>query len=409
MRDDTFSARNRTADIWNDDDGAEAASRTEAASHRRHSALRGFAVFFLTLTAVLAVVVFAAYRDGTGFDVLRRYFNYGAAESAGGTVVYDYDVSSANRFAVLGENLAVLSETSFSVLDAQGGQVWSTGVKMACPALQSGGGRAVGYDVGGTELYIVDEKGAVMTLTLSESEPIISARLNEKGWLAVTTGKKNSKGWVGVYNDRNTLVFEFKSSRRFVADAYVTDDCARLAAVTLGQENSTFVSNIVLYNLTEDQPFADYDITDGLVAAIGQDGQTLITVSDTCLTFASTDGKIVAEHPYGGAYLREYALGGSGFTALLLNRYSSGSVGRLVTVGDEGDVLGTLDINEEVLNLSAAGRYLAVLYASRLVIYNENLQVYAALNGTDYARTVLMRPDGSALLAGSESAELFLP
>ena len=43
------------------------------------------------------------------------------------------------------------------------------------------------------------------------------------------------------------------------------------------------------------------------------------------------------------------------------------------------------------------------------MIYNENLQVYAALNGTDYARTVLMRPDGSALLAGSESAELFLP
>lgn len=390
-----------TKDIWNDDDGEEAPKRS--------SPLKGFAIFFVTLLAVLAVVVFAAYRDGTGFDVLRRYFSYGTAESAGGAAVYQYDASSANRYAVLGEQLVVLSETNLAVLNAQGGQVWSTGVKMAAPALQSNGSRAVAYDVGGTSLFVVDEKGEVMTLSVDESEPLISARLNEKGWLAVTTAKKNSKGWVGVYNDKSTLVFEFKSSRRFVSDAYVTDDCTRLAAVTLGQESSTFVSNVVLYRLDETEPFANYDITGGLTAAIGQDGDTLVTVSDTCLSFASADGKLKATYPYSGAYLREYALEGDGFTALLLNRYSSGSVGRLVSVGADGTELGSLDVNEEVLGISAAGRYLAVLYASRLVVYNADLQTYATLNGTDSVGSVLMREDGSAILAGAESAELFLP
>ena len=43
------------------------------------------------------------------------------------------------------------------------------------------------------------------------------------------------------------------------------------------------------------------------------------------------------------------------------------------------------------------------------MIYNRELQVYATLNGTDYAKAVLMRPDGSALLLSSESATLFLP
>ena len=166
---------------------------------------------------------------------------------------------------------------------------------------------------------------------------------------------------------------------------------------------------MVLYNLTEEQPFADYDVTDGLVAAMAQDGSTLITLSDTCLTFAGTDGKRIAAYPYSGTYLREYAFGGTGFTALLLNRYSSGSVGRLVTVGDDGAEIASVDVNEEVLSISAAGRYLAVLYASRLVIYNSDLQVYAALNGTDSVGSVLMRQDGSAILAGAESAELFLP
>ena len=50
-----------------------------------------------------------------------------------------------------------------------------------------------------------------------------------------------------------------------------------------------------------------------------------------------------------------------------------------------------------------------MLYANRLEVYTPDLQVYATLNGTDYARSVLMRADGSAILLGSETAKLFLP
>ena len=81
------------------------------------------------------------------------------------------------------------------------------------------------------------------------------------------------------------LVSEFKSSERFVTDACVVDG-KHLAAVTLGQEAGTFVSNIVLYNLEkagEVEPAADYDVEDGLVAAIAeQDGRIL-----TCLLYTS--------------------------------------------------------------------------------------------------------------------------
>lgn len=393
-----------TRDIWNDDDGEE--------KPKKRRALRGFGVFFLTLVVVLAVVLLAAYRDGTGFDVLRRYLNYGSVEKVGGETVYDYDASSNNRFAALGDKLVVLSETSLRLLDPDGGEVWSVNVSMTSPALSRGGGRAVAYDVGGLELYVVDEGGEVAHLTADQEEPFIAATLNAEGWLAVTAEKRGYKGWVGVYDQDMELVFEFKSSRRFVTDAYVTDDCTALAAVTLGQESSVFVSNIILFDLTkpgEAELMADYDIADGLVAAIGQESGKLVTVSDTCLTFADTKGEATDTYSYGGAYLRDYDLSGDGFAVLLLNRYQSGSVGRLVTVDTEGAELGSLDVNEEVLSVSASGRYLAVLYTDRLVIYNQDLQVYASLRGTDYAREVLMRADGSALLLSSESAGLFLP
>lgn len=388
-------------DIWNDDDGEEVS--------RGSGKLRTFPIFFLTLVVVLGVVVFAAYRDGTGLDVLRRYLNYGGSEKSGGETIYEYDASAFNHYAALEETLVVLSDTGLHVLDANGGEIWSVAVNMAAPALVQGGGRAAAYDVGGTELYVVDRDGLVKQFTTNEEEPFIAASLNESGWLTVTAEKKNYKGCVSVYDDEMELVFAFNSSRRFVMDAYVTDENTHLAAVTLGQEDSVFVSNIVIYDLTKTEPDADYDVSDGLVAAIGQQEKQLVTVSDTCLTIAGVDGEVAATYPYGGVYLRDYDLGGEDFAVLLLNRYQSGSVGRLVSIGTDGMELGSLDVNEEVRDISAVGRYLAVLYADRLVVYNRDLQVYASLRGTENIRGVVMRPDGSAILLASERGSLFLP
>jgi len=177
----------------------------------------------------------------------------------------------------------------------------------------------------------------------------------------------------------------------------------------LGQEDGVFVSNVVLYDLTKEDPVANYDVSDGLVVSIGQQGDRLVTVSDTGLTFAGTDGTIDASYAFGEEYLREYDLGGEDFAVVQLNRYQSGSVGKVISVAADGTELGSLDVNREILDLSASDRYLAVLYMDSLVIYNRELQVYATLNGTDYAKAVLMRPDGSALLLSSESATLFLP
>ena len=392
-------------DIWNDNDGEEEVPR-------RGGRLRRFLVFALVLLAVLGVVIVAAWRDGTGFDALRRLFAYGRAEEAASEVRYSYDSSESNRFAALGDTLAVLSDTKLQVLGPDGREAWSVPVKMDAPALEAGGDRAVAYDVGGTELYVVDAEGEVLSLTAAEEEPFLSARLNSEGYLAVTAGLTGYKGRVSVYDDQGEEIFALTASERFVLDAFVMEDCETLAAVTLGQEESVFVSNIVLYSLKmagEVDPSADYDVDDGLVAAIGEQDGRLITVSDTCLTTASRSGEVEAVYSYGGAYLREFDLRGDGFTALLLNRYRSGSVGRLVTVDTAGEEIASLDVNQEILSVSAAGDYLAVLYMDSVVIYTSELEVYAALEGTDYARDVLMRRDGSALVLGAESGHLFLP
>ena len=405
----------RTYDIWNDDDGAE----EETAKKPRR--LRRFLIFLLVLVIVLGIVALAAWRDGTGFDALRRYFSYGGAESSG-EAEYRYDESSSNRFALLEDTLVVLSDTSLRLVGQDGEDIWSVPIRMSAPALECAGQWAAAYDVGGNEILVVNREGQVLEMETGEDELIISVSLSEDGYLAVTAEKKNYKGCVSVYDLTGELLFAFNSSQRFVVDACSFAGGQKLAAVTLGQENSVFVSNVVLYDLKEKgeqttadgsgveiPSYADYDISNGLLLEILERDGSLLSVTDSCLNQTDGQGENQWTYSYQGNYLREYDLGGDGFTALLLNRYRSGSVGRLVTVGEDGAELASLDVNEEVVGVSAAGRYLAVLYTDQLVIYTPELETYATLVGTGSAVDVLQRPDGSALLLSADSAKGFLP
>ena len=81
-------AENTTKDIWNDDDGER-----EEGKKRGHL-LRNFLIFLLVLIAVLGLVLVAAWRDGTGFDALRRYFAYGTEAVGGEKTVYRYDTDN---------------------------------------------------------------------------------------------------------------------------------------------------------------------------------------------------------------------------------------------------------------------------------------------------------------------------
>ena len=179
--------------------------------------------------------------------------------------------------------------------------------------------------------------------------------------------------------------------------------------MTMGQADSVFVSNVVIYDLTQEDPIAEYSVQDGLVAAMRGKGSQILTVSDTCLTAGNAAGEIIGTYSYANEFLREYDLGGEDFAVLLLNRYQSGSVGRLVTVASDGEEIASLDISEEVRDISANGRYLSVLYADRLVVYNRDLQIYATLHGPERTRDILTRDDGSVLMIAVDSAELFLP
>ena len=363
-------------------------------------------LILLILTAALG-----AYRDGTGFDVMRRLIQYGGKSNK--APLFSYEQSSNTRYMALGDSLVILSDTSLRLLDQDGNILYAGETRMKNPALSGGGKRVAAYDIGGVELYVLDDSGVILNLTADANEPFLSARLNRNGWLTVTAGKRGYQGAAMVYNHDLKLIYEYDASSRPLADAIVTDDNNYLAALTLGQSDGDFTSDINLYRIGVEQevPQAEYEyqIPDALALELNLKNQYLTVPGDTCLAWTRPGDDDIMIYDYQGAYLREYNLNGDGFAVLLLNRYQSGNLGRVVSVNRAGEEIGSLDVREEILGLSAAGRYIAVLYADRLEIYNQFMRLYATLPDADSLRGMIMRSDGSVLLLSASSARLFLP
>lgn len=366
---------------------------------------------FLGIAAAVALIAVAVALlwDQSSFDGLRRSIIYAKAQKdeSGCARLYEYTGDNTSRFAVLDGSLATVSAQDV-LLQGEGGTVlYQKSVHFLHPAMECGGGIAAAYDIGGTEVYVMDSRGLLWSEELGGE--IYALSVSRQGQVAVTYHKSGYKAAVCVYDTAGQPQFEYDSADRFVADAALSRDGRSLASATVGQQDGEFCGALVLYKLTSEKPTASLALKGSLVYDVGTVDSNFCAVTDTALYFATPSGSLTGFFSYGDDYLRRCSLSGNGYAALLLGHYRTGSLGTLLTVDCDGAELARMELDGEVLDMSAAGRYIAVLYADHLSIYDKALQEVANLPDVSTARQVLMREDGSAVLAGTSGASLYLP
>ena len=363
----------------------------------------------LLLATVLVLAAVAAFvlLDRTAFDGLRRGIAYMQAEKDenGCARLYQYSDDGTGCYADLDGSLLVASGKEITLLDDKGNAVYHTALQAGQVTVTAKDGFAVVYEIGGKSLYLLDNKGLIKEMTM-EGE-IFSAEMGRGGKFAVTLKKTGYKTAVAVYNGKGEPLYAFNSAQKYLMTAAVSENGKYMAAAAMGQDSGSFTSSLQIYKLTSDAMHADAALAGGVYELGTVDGR-FCAATDKALCFVKTDGT-VSTYDYQGANLARCSINGGKFAAVLLENYSSGGLTHLATVNASGEEIAALTVDSEVLDLSAAGRYLAVLYSSRLVIYDRNLRQCAALEDVSFARRVLMRSDGSAVLAGTNSASLYLP
>ena len=363
----------------------------------------------LIVLVVLGAVAAAVLWDANSFDGLRRSIIYARAEKdeTGCAKLYYYENDATSRFAAIDGSLVTVAANQVRLLDERSQVLYQNSVRFLHPDLVSGGGVAVAYDIGGTALYALDRKG-LRWQQETEGE-LLAVTVNPHGYVTAVYNKSGAKAAVTVWDSNGAAVFTFQSAQRFVMTAALGQDDRTLAAVTMGQEDGKFQSFLVLYHTDSDKMVATTPVDGGVAYALETMQREFCAVTEQGLYLLDSGGELKASYSYGGQFLRRCVVGDGGWAALLLSRYKSGGYASLITVDGDGNELGGCDIDGEVLDISTAGRYVAVLFSDRLTIYDKYLTEVATLPDVSEVRAVLMRADGSAVLAGASGASLYLP
>lgn len=363
----------------------------------------------LIVLVVLGAVAAAVLWDANSFDGLRRSIIYARAEKdeTGCAKLYYYENDATSRFAAIDGSLVTVAANQVRLLDERSQVLYQNSVRFLHPDLVSGGGVAVSYDIGGTALYALDSKG-LRWQQETEGE-LLAVTVNPHGYVTAVYNKSGAKAAVTVWDSNGAAVFTFQSAQRFVMTAALGQDDRTLAAVTMGQEDGKFQSFLVLYHTDSDKMVATTPVDGGVAYALETLQREFCAVTEQGLYLLDSGGELKASYSYGGQFLRRCVVGDGGWAALLLSRYKSGGYASLIIVDGDGNELGGCDIDGEVLDISTAGRYVAVLFSDRLTIYDKYLTEVATLPDVSEVRAVLMRADGSAVLAGASGASLYLP
>ena len=366
----------------------------------------------VTAALLLGAVFLVANRDKFNLDALKRWFEYRNLKTSdtGEAAPFSHAGGDQATFAYLGDGILLSSSSGAHYYSFSGETYAQEVLSLEHPALSAAGSTGVAYDVGGKHLFVFCNAREAFRLDLDEGSSLLSARVNEAGWLAVTAQQSGYKGSVTVYNSSfDKPVIQINLSSAFIIDAVLSPDCKTVAVLTLGQADGSYESQARFYKVDEKEPYAIVSLGNLVPLDLDYESGALWVLGEDQVSIVSPGRKDAVSYSLGRSYLKGCDLGGDGFAVLLLGRYRAGSANQLVVVDASGTAVASQELTSSVLAFDAAGRYLSLLSGDTLTICTSDLTPYSILEHTQNARYTVLSPSGAAVLANAQQVWLYLP
>ncbi len=366
-----------------------------------------------TAALLLGAMILVIYRDTINMNTFKHWLDYQRMDTGatGESAPFSHAGGDKLSIAYLNSGVVTASAAGAHYYGLDGQQLAEEVRSLENPVLTASLSTAVVYDAGNQSLFAFRDGEKNFSLSLEGGADLLSARPNDGGWLAVTAQQSGYKGAVTVYDRRGEPVIQISLSSTFAVDAAISPDGRTVAVVTIGQENGTFFSRLLLYSVDKTEPFAQLDLGGMTVLDMDFDlGVVWLVGEDRLLTVSLTpEGETVQTCFFSPSYLKGCSLGGDGFAFLLMGRYRSGSADQALLVDSSAQVVQSIALTGQVLDYAAAGEYCALLTGSQLSVYNTSLEFVAGVENSRAARRVDLNTNGSALLANDQQAWLYIP
>ena len=320
-----------------------------------------------------------------------------------GSEIY-FEANKSSVFGTFEDGIAIVSSLGVSYYTKDGDAAVDELIAMSNPALTCGKDRAIAYDIDGNDIVIFSGKEVLKTIKTDKN--IISASMNKNGWWALATQEEGYRGSLTAYNSDSSGVYKWSSGEGYLYKGEISPSNNIMAAVTYDGSGS----RVVLMDLGSENSQREFRVDGEVILDIDFiSANRLAVISENAVYIIDMQGAETASYSYDGRYLKCYSTGGNNFIALYLQDYQIGTTGCIAVINYSGEEKSSVETDEELTSLSAAGNTVAAVSGSSAYVYNDKLELLGSKELEFPAYKVFARNGGSALVVYPYTAEIFKP
>lgn len=203
--------------------------------------------------------------------------------------VFDYETGQNYQFAVQEGRIISLNSEGLICANQKGKELWRISKQLSKPSMQTVGGYTLLYDRGGRD--IAAYSGNTLLWEKKTEQPIITAKINEKGYCGIVTYEIGYKGKIEISNDKGELIYSWKLGENYVVDVDISPDCKYFAAATISTNASNVASKVTVVDIDGERVSGETLREDSLIMSIKYQSNGNL--------FALAEGELVGISPKG--------------------------------------------------------------------------------------------------------------
>ena len=316
-----------------------------------------------------------------------------------------FDIGRDTVFANSGDSTVAAGTLGIQILGPDGEEIYRDPIRMSYPAIGSSGDNTIVFDIGGTSVRVFSKTEPISSY--DSDNPVISASINENGWYCIC--KQSGGGYngsVSVYNAIGKEIYKVSLASGYILTAVISPDNKTLAILEMMEG----CSRLAFYSLDSEDIGGIFDLPNSLILdVLFLPNGKVLAFSENSLLIVNTDGNGEEVYSFNGKRLGGYTYE-SEFIALYLLDYGIGYSGRIVTISEDGKILGEIMTDREILSISSRDGYLSVLRSDGVFIYSGILKEFKAIGepvSTSETHRIVALGGGAALVVNDYSAVVY--
>ena len=287
------------------------------------------------------------------------------------------------NFLVENGEPAVVSSTTFLLLDHSGKELSLRQHGYTTPVMERWGDNFLIYDLG-NKSFRVSTDGSSFTETPQFEHSIYCGAIAKNGNYAIASASDGYTSQLKVYDRNGRLLFEWASQQYLISTVSFSPNGKYIVASGFASQSGSLKTVINVFAFNKNEPLASHTL-DGCVMldVIFNDNDTVTAIGDTCAA-RFTVGKGLQVYDYQGLTLSAYDLTRSDGAVLALSASSDGRVGSLILLNNDFEAHTVTRFEQALDSIQRYGSHLVLLSDGTLsVLDNDGGTVFYADAGVD--------------------------